>query len=363
MRNGSPRHSPRSFCGDAFPWPSVVDLTDGTEVTACYVVHEKRRAETRQNKPYLRLVLGDRSGTIEAVIWDDAERWDPVCDPDSILGVQGRVSVYQEKLQLKVHVVEPLRVEDDDLSLFLPASPRPWKGMCAELERLLEGISDPPLRRLLERCLGAGTEMGRRFRVHPAAKRNHHAYIGGLLEHSISVAGICDRLAQHYNAQGIGPSVDRDLLIAGALLHDIGKLRELRASAGFAYTHEGQLLGHIVVGMQLVRGEAERIPDFPEERLLLLLHLIASHQGRLEWASPKVPQLLEALLLHYADDLDSKMNPALQLLSGVAVGAWSAYDRHLERSLFHPPPLGPGSEVEPVAPTEVGELFMDLFSG
>jgi 3'-5' exoribonuclease len=209
--------------------------------------------------------------------------------------------------------------------------------------------------------VGRGTLTGRQFRVHPAAKRNHHAYLCGLMEHSVSVAAACHRLCAHYTAQGA--RLDRDVLITAALLHDIGKVRELSSGRTFAYTDEGQLLGHILIGLQLVAREAESVPQIGADRLLHLQHLIASHQGRLEWASPKVPQTMEALILHAADELDAKMGSALHLLAGVDGGGWSSYDRHLERSLYQPQSFPPDAVVEPVPPAEVVEVVLDMFRG
>lgn len=360
-RRGAAPRSPRAFCGDHFPWPLIGELADGDDVAACYILQEKRLAETRANKPYLRLTLGDRTGTIAGYIWDDAERWDPVCVPDDVVGVRGRIAVYNDRLQIRVQLLEPVCAEDDDMARLLPASQRCREQMQRELEALIASVRDAGLRALLRRCVGRGTELGRSFHSHPAAKRNHHAYLAGLLEHSLSVAHVCDRLAEHYAA--LGAELDRDLLITGALLHDLGKVRELRGVATPGYTNEGQLLGHIVLGIQMVGAQAALVPELSEERLLLLQHLIASHQGKPEWDSPKVPQLLEAMLLHYADDLDAKLNQAARLLAGVPAGEWSAYDAGLGRSLFRPPALPRADNLEPVAQEQAVELFMDLFHG
>ena len=360
LRAVSAWSDPRTFCG-GFPWPLIGDLADGAEVTACYLVHESRRLEARNAKPYLRLLLGDRSGTIQAMVWEEVDRWEPLCPAESVVGVRGRVGSYDGRLQLTVSLVEPLRADPADLEHLLPASPRPRERMEAELEALVASVTDRGLRRLLQRCLGRGTELGRAFRAHPAAKRNHHAYLGGLLEHSVSVASTCAGLAQHYQAQG--HRVDRDLLVAGALLHDLGKVRELKGRPGAGYTDEGQLLGHIVIGIQLVGREGERIADLPAERLLLLQHLIASHQGKPEWESPKSPQIVEGLLLHHADDLDAKVNQVTTLLAGVPSGEWSGYDRSLARAFFQPPEIASTDEVEPVSPDDAVELFIDLFRG
>jgi 3'-5' exoribonuclease len=363
LRPSGRRADLRTFCGSTFPWPLVGELEDGREVTACYLVHDKQRRETRAAKPFLQLTLGDRTGTVPAMVWDDADRLDALFGTDDVIGVRAKVGTYNDRLQVTVLAAEPLEVVDDDLAFFLPCCPRDREALGREVDRLVATVEDRPLRVLLERCLGKRTALGRSFRMHPAAKRNHHAYLGGLMEHSLSVALACDRLAAHYIGQGA--RIDRDLLIAGALLHDIGKVRELSAARTFAYTVEGQLLGHIVLGIQIVEREAESIPGLSHDRLLLVQHLIASHQGRLEWASPKVPQMLEALVLHYADDLDSKVNPAIALLSGAGAGEFTPFDRHLERSLFNPAPpaLARAPELEPVAPEAATEVLIDLFRG
>jgi 3'-5' exoribonuclease len=359
--SGALRPDPRTYCGAAFPWPLVAELADGREVTACFLVHDKQRKETKHAKPYLTLILGDRTGTIEAKVWDDADRLEREFVADDVVGVRARVSTYNDKLQLTVLTAQALAITEDDLEHFLPASPRDRVQMARELDALVDTIGDLPLRTLVQRCVGRRTALGKQYRIHPAAKRNHHAYLGGLMEHSISVARSCDRLAAHYTEQGA--RLDRDVLMAGALLHDVGKVRELTARRTFGYTDEGQLLGHILIGLQIVAQEAEAVPGIDPATLLHLQHLIASHQGRLEWASPKVPQTLEAVILHYADDLDSKMNPGIAALAGVDEGGWSPYDRNMERALYRAPALPRSGDVEAVAPAEVATVLIDLFRG
>ncbi|CAN5767065.1 HD domain-containing protein [soil metagenome] len=339
----------RTFCGPGFPWPLIRDLADGDDVTAVYVVLESRRSETKANKPYLKLVLGDSTGTIDGMIWDDVELWEPSCSVEAVVGVRGRISKFQDRLQLRVQSVRCVAASGEEMKLLLPASTRPMIEMECELRKLIQSVDDHSLQALLNRFLGADTALGNAFRSHPAAKRNHHAYLSGLLEHSLSVAGLCDRLAAHYAETGV--QLDRDLLVTGALLHDIGKLRELKGFPGVTYTTEGQLLGHIVIGIQMVSHEAQAVPDLPSDRLLHLQHLIASHQGRPEWDSPKVPQMLEALVLHYADDLDAKLNQAAALVAGVEEGEWTPYDRGFSRSFLRssapaPALIGSGPVVE-----------------
>jgi 3'-5' exoribonuclease len=356
-----PRTDPRSFCG-APTWPMVADLRDdGREVVGCYIVLEKQKRDTKAGKPFLILTLGDRTGSIEAKVWDDAERMDALVAADDVVGVRARVGSYQDKPQLVITVMQPVEVGDDDLEMFLPSSPRDRQQMCRELDALIATVTDLPLRTLLIRCVGNKTQLGRMFRIHPAAKKNHHAYLGGLLEHSLSVARAADRLCAHYREQGA--ELDRDLLICAALLHDVGKVKELAARRSFVYTDEGQLLGHILLGLQMVTREAEGIPGLRADKLLHLQHLIASHQGRLEWASPKVPMTLEALLLHTADELDARMNPAMRMVSGLEPGAWTGFDRHMERALYRPPQLPASAPLEPAQPEEVVEVLIDMFRG
>jgi 3'-5' exoribonuclease len=360
----APRTDPRGFCGPAYPGPMVADLReDVREIIGCYLVYEKQRRETKAGKPFLELTLGDQTGTVTAMVWDDAERCDRCVGPDDVVGVRGKVSVYREKMQLTVSLIEPLEFSDDDLATFLPASPRDRGQMMRELDAMVASISDLPLRTLLVRCVGAKTQLGRSFRIHPAAKKHHHAYLGGLMEHSLSVAGAADRLCAHYREQGA--PLDRDLLIAGALLHDIGKTRELTARRSFAYTDEGQLLGHILLGLQVILREADGIPGLRADRMLHLQHLIASHHGKYEFASPKLPQTLEALLLSFADDLDAKMNPGMRAVAGLQPGGWTPFDRGMDRS-FHRPALlesAAAPVLEPVAPREFVADVIDLFRG
>jgi 3'-5' exoribonuclease len=344
-----------AFCGSV-PWTLIEALADGDDVRACYVVRESRKLQTKSNQDYLRLVLGDRSGTIEGVIWEDVDTWAGVCLVKAIVGVRGRVSFYQNRPQLRINAVVPIRASASDLSLLLQCSPRDRGQMEKELDELIGSVRERPLSALLRRCLGADTESGSAFRQHPAATRNHHAYVSGLLEHTLSVATACGRLAEHYEAQGV--ELDRDLLITGALLHDIGKVQELEGPPAPAYTTEGRLLGHIVLGMQLVERQGREVSGLTPDRLLLVQHLIASHQGKPEWDSPRVPQTLEALVLHYADDLDAKMNQAKAALNGVPAGAWSEYERALGRSFFRPDPQRSGI---PVRSSDSAEDVIDLF--
>ncbi|MGH7481411.1 MAG: 3'-5' exoribonuclease YhaM family protein [Longimicrobiales bacterium] len=317
-----------------YPWPAVRDIEEGGALVGCYSLVDVQLLTTKYDKPYLRLQLCDRHGTIDARIWDDAESLGGRLRAGAFVGVRGRVEVFRDQHQLRVEKIRPLAVADDELELFMPRSSRDPAAMDRELRAHVASVGEPALRALLERLLGPETESGRAFRFAPAAKLNHHAYVGGLIEHTLSVVGLCARLAAHY-----GPRIDHDLLLAGALLHDIGKTREIQARPGFPYTDEGKLLGHILIGLEMVRAASAGIDELPPERLDLLLHLVASHQGRYEWQSPREPLTLEALLLHYADDIDAKMRTAFDLVDRVDAG-WTGYDRGLRRQLFRHAALG-----------------------
>jgi 3'-5' exoribonuclease len=332
-----PAYSPREWIGDApFPWPPALGRADGEAIAACYAVTGVSIGRTRAGAPFLRLQLADTYGTVEGRMWDAVDAVAQHVRPGSYIGVRGCMETYQEQRQLRISEIGMLRVELDDLVLFLPRSARPAERMEAELAALLDSVADDRLRTLLDALLAPDTETGRAFRLAPAAKQNHHAWLGGLLEHTLSVARVCDLLASHY-----GTAIDRDLLIAGALIHDIGKIREIGARGGFPYTDEGKLLGHILLGMQMVAEAAAAVDGPDRQRLLLLQHLVASHQGRYEWQSPKEPRTLEAILLHYADDLDAKLNHAAALVAQVDAG-WTAYDRSFGRDfLRHHDPAAP----------------------
>jgi 3'-5' exoribonuclease len=355
MQGADSAPTPREWVGDEpFPWSPVLDAPDGEPVTACFSVMQASLGRTRNDKPFLRLQLADCYGPVEARMWENVE---PVVDllrPGAYVGVRGCMETYQEQRQLRIEAAVPLRVELDDLVLFLPRSARPADIMDAELAAFIHSVSDPALHQLLTTLLAPATDSGQAFRLAPAAKQNHHAYLGGLIEHTLSVARLCDMLADHY-----GQALDRDLLVAAALLHDIGKVREIGARAGFPYTDEGKLLGHILIGLQMVADAARHVPGLGEGRVRLLQHLIASHQGRYEWQSPREPRTLEALVLHYADDLDAKINQAGALLDAVNAG-WTAYDRSFARDFLKhvvpraalpaidpPPAPAPGPRARP----------------
>lgn len=319
----------REWCAEAdFPWPPVDAVEDGSVLVACFCVAEFSVGQTRSDRAFLRLRLSDRNGELQARVWEDAVQVAKGLETGSYVGVRGRLETYRGQRQLMVDRIAPVHVDPDELGLFLPRSSRDQKEMEAELDALIDSIEDRALRQVVDRLLDPERATGRAFRQSPAAKRLHHAWVGGLLEHTLSVAGACDALATHY-----GDEVDRSLLISGALLHDLGKTRELSTEGGFPYTDEGKLLGHIVLGMQMIEEAAREVEKLSDSRQALLLHLVASHQGRYEWQSPREPLTVEAVILHHADNLDAKLTQVFGALEDVDEG-WSSYDRSLGREFL-----------------------------
>lgn len=323
-----------------------------------FLVKAARLAETRAGKPFLTLEIADRSGEISGPVWEKVETIHALCPAGAFIHLTGSVSSYQGKLQIKVDTVQPVAQDAVDLADFLPVSDHDLTMMAARVQALIASVSNPFLKKLLARIFRkdplktqeaqehqeGGESFWRRFQEAPAAKGIHHAYLGGLLEHSLSVATLAGLLADHY------PGVDRSLLVAGALLHDIGKVDELAMNLAIIdYTPQGRLKGHLVMGSELVADVAARIKDFPPELLMQLQHLILSHHGRQEFGSPTVPMTVEAFLLSGLDDMDAKMNLMEQLRKKMKEPGlrWTEYQRTLERYLY----LGPFDEEapEPVA--------------
>lgn len=320
----------------------IEQLKEGDRLDDFFLVKASRLAETRAGKPYLTLEVADRSGEIGGPIWDNAEAVQGLCQTGNFVHLSGQVQSYRDKLQLKIDALRAVERGEVDFADFTLASDQDRGGMARDLQTLVASVKNVFLRKLLA-FFFKKEPMWQRFQDAPAAKGIHHAYAGGLLEHSLSVARIADLLAAHY------AGVDRSLLMAGALLHDIGKVDELVLDlAVIDYTAQGRLKGHLVMGSEMVAVAAAQIKDFPPELLTQLQHLILSHHGRQEFGSPTVPMTIEAFLLSFIDDLDAKMNLMEQLRKKMKTPGlqWTEYQRSLERYLF----LGPFEEERgPVA--------------
>jgi 3'-5' exoribonuclease len=266
-----------------------------------FLVLVKQQRTTRQGKPYLNLTLGDKTGSLEARIWDIHDpRIARDFEQGSIVKVRASASRYDDRLQMKVdnlRVALPGEAEKMDM---LPSTTQSVPLMWSQLEGYVAGFKNADLKRMLGVLL-ADPAIAAAFREAPAAKQLHHAWLGGLLEHVVSLLGLADRVAAHY------PQLDRDLLLTGVILHDLGKVHELSWDMGFEYTVEGTLLGHIQMGVEMVGRAIDQLPDFPPRLKTLVIHMILAHHGKLEFGSPKLPMIPEALVLNFVDDLDAKM--------------------------------------------------------
>ena len=306
----------------------VTELLSEQTITSFFLVHEKEVRNTREGRAYLRLELGDRSGTIEARMWEQFEIAAKDINRDDFVKVQARVEVYRNRPQLALVQVRLAKPEEIDLADYLPHTAADVEKMWVELLAYAESIRNPWLKKLvLEIVTDPGT--ARCYKRAPAAKVMHHAYLGGLLEHVIGLCGMARHVAEHY------PELNLDLLLTAALLHDVGKLEELCYERAIGYTTPGQLLGHIVMELETVTRAMDKIEGFPAALKTVVQHLLISHHGQYEFGSPKLPMIREAMVFHYLDDLDSKMAAVrVALASGAGEEEWSAYSGALGRKFL-----------------------------
>lgn len=268
-------------------------------MTEFFVLRKQEIRDTSDGQKFLKLELGDRTGRIDGVVWENADQIYGSAQTGDVVKIKASVTTYKEMPQLKVERLRKAKEEEIDLSDFLPASERNLDSLYDEFKEAVSSIQNSHLRSLLELLL-KDSSVTEKLKVTPGGKLWHHAYVGGLMEHTLRVVQVCEKAASMYEL------VDRDLLISGALVHDLGKISSYSARGFFDYTDEGRLIGHIVSGNELIDRKIQKIEDFPSELALRLKHLILSHQGQLEFASPVVPKTLEAIILHYADDMDAK---------------------------------------------------------
>ena len=311
----------------------VADLAsrENREITAFFAAVSKQMRTGRDGGRYFALTLADRTGQVDGRMWEIDDAGD--FDPGDVVKVRGEVCRFNERLQIKVEKIRRAMTDEYELVDFVPQSQRDIGEMWAELQGWVASVRDPDLKALLEAFLN-DEEIARTLREAPAAKGLHHAWIGGLLEHILSLMEMCELAARHY------PEVNRDLLLTGVVLHDIGKLRELRWGTSFDYTMEGQLLGHITIGIGMIEQKIAGIPNFPAAKRLLVEHLVLSHHGEYEYGSPKLPMTAEAVLLHYMDNLDAKMQTVRSELAraeaaGRAGDELTDWVRALERPLLN----------------------------
>lgn len=315
----------------------------GDTVQGFALLSRKEVRQDRNQRTYFDLELTDSTGSISGKVWSDSPALSDDYSAHDFVAFVGSVKLYREQLQISLDKCR-VATDDDrdngfDEAKLIPSTKEDIGDLYERLERLLEDhVEDPMLQRLAHGALKA---YGDQLRVHPAAKGIHHAYLGGLLEHVVSMMELAVPVSNHF------PEVDRDLVVLGVLFHDLGKIRELGAMPANDYTLEGRLVGHVVIGRDLLRETAREIPDFPADKLLELEHLVLSHQGRLDFASPVEPMTPEAFVLHALDDLDSKLNQLRGLRESESEQGDLIYVRALGRYVYLRP-----EEKEPERPSE-----------
>src|SRR5262245_18191536 len=309
--------------------PYVKELEANQSISTFFLVQNKEIRQKKSGEPYLSLSLCDRTGELDAKMWDNVVDVMETFDRDDFVKVKGLIQIFHNRPQLTIHKMRRVGDHEVEFADYFPASERNPDEMLADLRGIVAGMANGHLRGLLEAVLD-DPEIARRYKTAPAAKQIHHAYLGGLIEHVLSLCGLAAMAAAHYR------TVDLDLLLTGVVLHDLGKIYELSYERGFSYTTEGQLLGHIAIGQRLMAEKLAGLPDFPPKLRTLVENMILSHHGRLEFGSPKVPQFQEALLLHYLDDLDSKMECMRHAVERdrLVEGHFTAYSPSMERSML-----------------------------
>ncbi len=297
-------------------------------ITSIFLVRSKEIRQTQAGKPYLRLELGDRTGTVDATMWDGFEQPAGTFERDDFVKVQARVELYRGKNQLKLMQIRRAQADEADPADYVPKTAHDVEKLYAALQEEVSRVANPWLQKLL-RSVAEDAAIVPRLKSAPAAKMMHHAFLGGLLEHVVSLCALCRAVAALY------PETDADLLVTGAILHDVGKIQELTYERSFGYSTEGQLLGHILIAYEMVSRKADAIENFPAELKALVQHLLISHHGQYEFGSPKLPMFREAVLLHLLDDLDSKMAAMRATLeSPEGEGDWTARNAALGRALL-----------------------------
>jgi 3'-5' exoribonuclease len=327
----------------------IVELKDGDKLEQeVYLCVRKGVPVDRTGRRYVSGMLADRSGQIEALLWEEAERQAERFSANDFVAVRGAAVQFQGRLQLHLTEIwraDPAAVVAEDYYARAPFDvERAW----SELERTLASVAEPHLRALTRQYLD-DAELAGLLRAAPAARSIHHAYLGGLLAHTLSVVTLVDLLCAHYREAQPG-MLNRDLALAGAFVHDLGKVWEISRDEGFQYTDRGRLLGHIVLGLQALERKLERVPGFPPELADHLRHILLSHHGELEHGSPKRPKTAEALLVHRADELDSQLGALREIFNRTPGQGWTAFQPLFDRYLFHGWPSGTAERPAPAPP-------------
>ena len=307
----------------------IGELREGERINEIYLCKQKQTALTKAGKPYESLVLQDKTGTLDAKIWDPSSQGIEECDALDYVNVMGDVISFQGALQLNIKRLRKASEGEYEPKDYLPVSEYDVEEMYRELQSYVKSLTNPYLKKLAGGLFLEDADFAKRFQFHSAAKSVHHGFVGGLLEHTLSVTKLCAFFAERY------PILNRDLLITAALFHDIGKLEELSAFPSNDYTDEGQLLGHIAMGMEIVGMRIRMIDGFPGKLANELKHCILAHHGELEYGSPKKPAIPEAVALNFADNLDAKMETMKELFANVPAGNtdWQGFNRLFDSNI------------------------------
>ena len=301
---------------------------EGMHIADVYLCKNKQIALTKNGKEYGNLVMQDKTGTIDAKIWDLGSPGVGKFETMDYVHVEADVTLFQNSFQLNVRRIRRAQEGEYVEADYLPVSKKDIKKMYEELLGYIRSVKNPYLQKLLCGYFVENAAFAKAFQFHSAAKTVHHGFVGGLLEHTLSVTRLCDYYAGYY------PMINRDLLLTAAIFHDVGKTRELSRFPENDYTDDGQLLGHIIIGTEMVGESIRSIPGFPEKLATELKHCILAHHGELEYGSPKKPALLEALALNFADNTDAKMETMIEALqSGGENKGWLGYNRLLESNI------------------------------
>jgi 3'-5' exoribonuclease len=306
----------------------ITDIKAGDLVDDIFVLSEKNLAQKKDGNNFLNVTLSDKTGTIKGVVWDNVDQITAGVNSGDFVYVKGNVNEYKEALQLVIKNMETFSANEINPADFLPMTPRNIESMFERLVKITASVKPDYLNQLIQ-AFWNDREFVREFKTAPAAKKMHHAYIGGLLEHTLSMVSLAEKVAGHYGG------IDRDLLIAGALLHDIGKTKEFEYQFKIDYTDQGRLLNHIVIGIEMIDEKLSGIKGFPEDQLVLLKHMIVSHHGTREFGSPEPPKTIEAVILNYIDEIDSKVNGIRDFMAKEDPNEpWTSYHRVLDRHFY-----------------------------
>ena len=306
----------------------IAEIKAGDWVDDIFVLSEKILSQKRDGDNFLNVTISDKSGTLKGVVWDNVDQIAAGITSGDFVYVNGSVSEYKGALQVVIKKMEPFPSDRIDPSDFLPQTSRNIEDMFERLVKRANSITTDYLKALIDAFLN-DREFVNKFKTAPAAKKMHHAYIGGLLEHTVSMTSLADKISGHYGG------VNRDLLLTGAILHDIGKIDEFDYRSKIDYSDKGRLLNHIVIGIKMVDDKLSGINNFPEDQMLLLKHMIVSHHGTREFGSPEPPKTIEAVLLNYIDEIDSKVKAVRDFIASEDPDeTWTSYHRLLERHFY-----------------------------